>query len=134
MATMKIARVPKPDAPFEVAEVDVPEPARGHVRVKVHACGVCHSDSLTVTGAMGNDFPRAPGHEVAGVIDAVGDRVTAWSTGDRVGVGWFGGCDFTCEACRRGDFISCENLQVPGIAYDGGSPADMVATPGAPGP
>jgi propanol-preferring alcohol dehydrogenase len=97
------------------------------VRVKVHACGVCHSDSLTVLGAMGNDFPRAPGHEVAGTVDALGDGVSVWSAGDRVGVGWFGGCDFTCEACRRGDFISCVNVQVPGIAYDGGYAEYMLA-------
>ena len=124
---MKMARVPELNTRFEVVDVDVPEPGPGQVRIRVHACGVCHSDSLTVMGAMGNEFPRAPGHEVAGVIDAVGERVTAWSTGDRVGVGWFGGCDFTCEACRRGDFISCKNGQVPGIAYDGGYAEYMVA-------
>ena len=127
MTTMKMARVPEANASFELVDVDIPEPGPGEVRVKVHACGVCHSDSLTVMGAMGNDFPRAPGHEVAGEIDAVGDGVRAWSAGDRVGVGWFGGCDFTCEACRRGDFISCENGQVPGIAYDGGYAEYMVA-------
>jgi D-arabinose 1-dehydrogenase-like Zn-dependent alcohol dehydrogenase len=127
MATMKMARVPEANGQFEVVDVDVPEPGPGQVRVKVHACGVCHSDSLTVLGAMGNDFPRAPGHEVAGRVDAVGDGVSAWSSGDRVGVGWFGGCDFTCEACRRGDFISCENGQVPGIAYDGGYAEYMLA-------
>lgn len=127
MATMKVARVPEANARFEVVDVPVPEPGSGQVRIRVHACGVCHSDSLTVMGAMGNDFPRAPGHEVAGLIDAVGEGVTAWSTGDRVGVGWFGGCDFTCEACRRGDFISCENGQIPGIAYDGGYAEYMVA-------
>jgi D-arabinose 1-dehydrogenase-like Zn-dependent alcohol dehydrogenase len=127
MTTMKMARVPAANEPFELVDVDVPEPGPGQVRVRVRACGVCHSDSLTVMGAMGNDFPRAPGHEVAGVLDAVGDGVTAWSTGDRVGVGWFGGCDFTCEACRRGDFISCANGQVPGIAYDGGYAEYMVA-------
>ena len=124
---MKIARVPAANAKFELADVEIPEPGRGQVRVKVHACGVCHSDSLTVVGAMGNSFPRAPGHEVAGEVDAVGEGVTAWSAGDRVGVGWFGGCDFTCESCRRGDFISCENGQVPGIAYDGGYAEYMVA-------
>ena len=124
---MKMARVPEANGKFEIVDVDIPEPGPGQVRVKVHACGVCHSDSLTVAGAMGNEFPRAPGHEVAGVLDAVGDGVPAWSTGDRVGVGWFGGCDFTCEACRRGDFISCENGQVPGIAYDGGYAEYMVA-------
>jgi propanol-preferring alcohol dehydrogenase len=82
---------------------------------------------LTVIGMLGNSYPRSPGHEVAGVVDAVGDGVTSWTVGDRVGVGWFGGCDFTCEACRRGDFISCENGQIPGIAYDGGYAEYMVA-------
>lgn len=124
---MTTARVPSAGATFEIVQVPVPEPGPGQVRVEVHACGVCHSDSLTVEGAMGNDFPRAPGHEVAGVVDAVGEGVTGWSAGDRVGVGWFGGCDFTCEACRRGDFISCANGQVSGIAYDGGYAEYMVA-------
>ena len=124
---MKIARVPAANEKFELTDVEIPEPSRGQVRVKVLACGVCHSDSLTVAGAMGNSFPRAPGHEVAGEVDAVGDGVTSWSKGDRVGAGWFGGCDFTCEPCRRGDFISCENGQVPGIAYDGGYAEYMVA-------
>lgn len=124
---MTMARIPAVNGQFEVVDVDVPEPGPGHVRVKVHACGVCHSDSLTVVGAMGNAFPRAPGHEVAGQVDAVGPGVSAWSVGDRVGVGWFGGCDFTCEPCRRGDFISCRNGQVSGIAYDGGYAEYMVA-------
>ena len=127
VATMKTARIPAANAKFELTDVEIPDPDRGQVRVKVHACGVCHSDSLTVVGAMGNPFPRAPGHEVAGVVDAVGDGVSTWNVGDRVGVGWFGGCDFTCEPCRRGDFISCENGQVPGIAYDGGYAEYMVA-------
>lgn len=124
---MKIARVPAANEKFELVDVEIPEPGSGQVRVKVHACGVCHSDSMTVMGAMGNSFPRAPGHEVAGVVDTVGEGVTTWQKGDRVGVGWFGGCDFTCEPCRRGDFISCENGQVPGIAYDGGYAEYMVA-------
>jgi D-arabinose 1-dehydrogenase-like Zn-dependent alcohol dehydrogenase len=124
---MKIARVPAANEKFEIVDVDIPEPGPGQVRVKVHACGVCHSDSVTVMGSMGNSFPRAPGHEVAGVVDTVGEGVTTWAAGDRVGVGWFGGCDFTCEPCRRGDFISCENGQVPGIAYDGGYAEYMVA-------
>ena len=124
---MKIARIPAANEKFEITDVEIPEPGPGHVRVKVHACGVCHSDSLTVVGGLGNDFPRAPGHEVAGVVDAVGEGVTTWNAGDRVGVGWFGGCDFTCEPCRRGDFISCENGQIPGIAYDGGYAEYMVA-------
>lgn len=127
MATMKMVRVPEANAKFELVEVDIPEPGPGQVRVKVHACGVCHSDSLTVMGAMGNDFPRAPGHEVAGEIDAVGEGVEAWEAGERVGVGWFGGCCFTCEPCRRGDFIACENGLVSGIAYDGGYAEYMVA-------
>lgn len=127
MTTMTIARVPEANAPFEITEVEVPEPGPGQVRVRVRACGVCHSDSLTVAGAMGNDFPRAPGHEVAGEIDALGDGVTAWQAGQRVGVGWFGGCDFTCDSCRRGDFISCENGLVAGIAYDGGYAEYMLA-------
>ena len=124
---MKIARVPAANEKFELTEIEIPEPGPGHVRVKVHACGVCHSDLLTVIGVMGNSFPRAPGHEIAGVVDAVGEGVTTWNVGDRVGVGWFGGCDFTCEPCRRGDFISCENGQIPGIAYDGGYAEYMVA-------
>jgi D-arabinose 1-dehydrogenase-like Zn-dependent alcohol dehydrogenase len=126
-STMKMARVPEANGQFELVDVDIPQPGPGQVRVKVHACGVCHSDALTVMGAMGNTFPRAPGHEVAGAVDAVGDGVTSWSAGDRVGVGWFGGCDFTCEACRRGDFISCANGQVAGISYDGGYAEYMVA-------
>src|SRR4051795_3700582 len=124
---MKIARVPAVNEKFELTEVEIPEPGPGHVRVKVHACGVCHSDLLTVIGMMGNSFPRAPGHEIAGEVDAVGEGVSTWNVGDRVGVGWFGGCDFTCEPCRRGDFISCVNGQVPGIAYDGGYAEYMVA-------
>jgi propanol-preferring alcohol dehydrogenase len=124
---MKIARVPAANAKFELTEVEIPEPGRGQVRVKIHACGVCHSDSITVVGALGTSFPRAPGHEVAGVVDAVGDGVTTWAAGDRAGVGWFGGCDFTCESCRRGDFINCKNGQVPGIAYDGGYAEYMIA-------
>jgi len=127
VATMKIARIPAANAKFEITDVDIPDPGPRQVRVKVHACGVCHSDVLTVVGIMGNSYPRSPGHEVAGVVDAVGDDVTSWAVGDRVGVGWFGGCDFTCEACRRGDFISCENGQIPGIAYDGGYAEYMVA-------
>ena len=124
---MKIARIPAANAKFEITDVEIPEPGPRQVRVKVDACGVCHSDVLTVIGALGNSYPRAPGHEVAGVVDAVGDGVTSWAVGDRVGVGWFGGCDFTCEPCRRGDFISCENGQIPGIAYDGGYAEYMVA-------
>ena len=127
MTTMKQARVPAAGEPFEIVDVELPEPERGQVRVRVHACGVCHSDSLTVDGAMGNDFPRAPGHEIAGVVDTLGEGVEGWAEGDRVGVGWFGGCCFVCEPCRRGNFIACENGQVTGIAYDGGYAEYMVA-------
>ena len=107
--------------------MEIPDPGPGQVRVRVHACGVCHSDSLTVAGMMGNEFPRAPGHEVAGEVDAIGDGVEGFSAGDRVGVGWFGGCCFHCEPCRRGDFILCENGEVSGISYDGGYAEYMVA-------
>ena len=127
MTTMKAVQVPSQGAKFEVVDLPIPEPGTREVRVKVHACGVCHSDSLTVEGAMGNTFPRTPGHEVAGVIDAVGSDVTAWQVGQRVGVGWFGGCDFTCDPCRRGDFVSCENGRVCGISYDGGYAEYLIA-------
>ena len=127
MATMRAARVPAANEPFEITDVEVPEPGRGQVRIEVHACGVCHSDSVTVMGVMGNEFPRTPGHEVAGVVDAVGEGVEAWAKGDRVGVGWFGGCCFVCDPCRRGDFISCEEGQVSGVSYDGGYAEYMVA-------
>ncbi|WP_277554783.1 alcohol dehydrogenase [Halobaculum limi] len=118
---MKAARVPEPGAEFEVVDVDTPEPAAGEVRIAVDACGICHSDAFVKEGAYpGIDYPRIPGHEVAGRVDAVGDDVTAWSEGDRVGVGWHGGHCFECDACRRGDFQQCENAQITGIAYDGG--------------
>jgi propanol-preferring alcohol dehydrogenase len=123
----KAMQVQAAGGPLAYVEIDVPDPGPGHVRIQVKACGVCHSDAFTVTGAFpGITFPRSPGHEIAGVIDAVGAGVTTWSTGQRVGVGWFGGADGTCAACRRGDFITCENLKVPGIAYDGGYAAYVV--------
>ncbi len=118
---MRSAQVLKPNEPFSIVETDAPEPQPGHVRVKVEACGVCHSDSFTVTNAWpGLTFPRTPGHEIAGLIDALGTGVTTWSEGERVGIGWHGGHCGVCERCRRGDFITCVKLQVPGIAYDGG--------------
>jgi len=109
-------------APFDIVEVPVPEPGPGQVRLRVHACGVCHSDVLTVGGLWpGVSVPRAPGHEIAGVIDKLGEGVPErWTVGDRVGVGWFGGVDLSCDSCRSGDFITCENLQVSGIHFDGG--------------
>jgi D-arabinose 1-dehydrogenase-like Zn-dependent alcohol dehydrogenase len=100
----------------------------GQVRIKVQACGICHSDVLVTEGLWpGIQFPRVPGHEVAGIIDEVGSGVSAWKKGQRVGVGWHGGQDGTCLACRRGDFRNCRNAQVPGISYDGGYQEYMVA-------
>ena len=102
MAKMKAVQVPKAGGEFEVVEREIPQPETGQVRIKVQACGVCHSDVLTKEGGWpGITYPRVPGHEVAGVIDEVGAGVTAWKTGERVGVGWHGGQDGTCLQCRR---------------------------------
>src|SRR6202020_3554121 len=129
MATMKVAEVPKPGADFQMVEREIPEPGPGHVLIKVQACGVCHSDVLTKEGAWpGIEYPRSPGHEVAGIIDELGAGVSAWTKGQRVGVGWHGGQDGTCLSCRRGDFTNCQNLKVPGISYDGGY-AEYVVVP-----
>jgi D-arabinose 1-dehydrogenase-like Zn-dependent alcohol dehydrogenase len=128
VATMKVAQVSKPGADFQIVEREMPTPNAGQVRIKVHACGVCHSDVLTKEGMWpGLTYPRIPGHEVAGVIDAVGPGITAWQKGQRVGVGWHGGQDNTCRECRRGDFKNCRNLQVTGIHYDGGYQQYMLA-------
>src|SRR5499433_1659412 len=128
IGTMKAAQVFKPEADFKIVEREIPEPGAGHVRIKVQACGVCHSDVLTKEGSWpGIQYPRVPGHEVAGIIDEVGTGVSAWKKGQRVGVGWHGGHDGTCDSCRRGDFRNCRNLQVPGISYDGGYEQYMVA-------
>jgi D-arabinose 1-dehydrogenase-like Zn-dependent alcohol dehydrogenase len=128
VTTMKAAQIPKSGAEFQIVEREIPEPGAGHVRIKVQACGVCHSDSLTVEGAWpGIQYPRIPGHEVAGIIDEVGAGVSAWEKGQRVGVGWHGGQDNTCRECRRGDFRNCQNLKIPGISYDGGYQQYMVA-------
>jgi D-arabinose 1-dehydrogenase-like Zn-dependent alcohol dehydrogenase len=125
---MTVAQISKPGAGFEIVERDIPEPGAGHVRIKVQACGVCHSDVLTVEGAWpGIQYPRVPGHEVAGVIDEVGAGVSAWQKGQRVGVGWHGGHDNTCRQCRRGDFVNCENQKISGISYDGGYQQYMLA-------
>jgi D-arabinose 1-dehydrogenase-like Zn-dependent alcohol dehydrogenase len=125
---MKVAEVPKPGADFRIVEREIPEPGAGHVRIKVQACGVCHSDVLTKEGAWpGIQYPRVPGHEIAGVIDEVGAGVSEWKKGQRVGVGWHGGQDNTCVSCRRGDFRNCNNLKIPGISYDGGYGQYMVA-------
>jgi D-arabinose 1-dehydrogenase-like Zn-dependent alcohol dehydrogenase len=128
VATMKVALVTKPGSEFQIVEREVPKPAAGHVRIKVQACGVCHSDVFTKEGSWpGIQYPRVPGHEVAGIVDEVGAGVTEWKKGQRVGVGWHGGHDNTCLECQRGDFRNCRNLQVPGISYDGGYQQYMVA-------
>ena len=127
MAKMRAVQVARAGGALELVERDMPEPARGEVRVRVEACGVCHSDSLTVEGHMpGLAFPRIPGHEIAGVIDALGAGVDGWRVGQRVGVGWFGGHCGHCEPCRRGWLIDCRNLRIPGISYDGGYAEAMV--------
>jgi D-arabinose 1-dehydrogenase-like Zn-dependent alcohol dehydrogenase len=127
-AKMKVVQVSKPGTDFEIVEREIPTPEAGHVRIKVQACGVCHSDVLTKEGLWpGIQYPRIPGHEVAGVVDEVGDGVSAWKRGQRVGVGWHGGQDNTCRECRRGDFRNCKNLKVCGISYDGGYQQYMVA-------
>ena len=128
IGTMKVAQVPSPGADFKIVEREIPEPDAGQVRIKVQACGVCHSDVLTKEGAWpGIQYPRVPGHEVAGRIDAVGENVTMWSNGQRVGVGWHGGHCFVCEQCRRGDFAMCINRKVTGFDFDGGYAEYMIA-------
>src|SRR5437016_8164 len=134
MAAMRVVQVSRPNGPFEIVERPIPGPGAGTVRIKVLACGICHSDSLTKEGAYpGLQYPRIPGHEVAGVIDAVGSGVASWKSGDRVGVGWNGGYCGHCDRCRRGEFFACETGQVTGITYDGGygeyliAPASAVA-------
>ncbi len=127
-APMKVAQISKPGGDFEIVEREIPEPGPGHVRIKVQACGVCHSDVLTKEGLWpGIQYPRVPGHEVAGIVDEVGEGVSAWKKGQRVGVGWHGGQDNTCRECRRGDFRNCRNVKVCGISYDGGYQEYMVA-------
>jgi D-arabinose 1-dehydrogenase-like Zn-dependent alcohol dehydrogenase len=128
VVTMKVAQISKPKAGFDIVEREIPQPGAGHVRIKVQACGVCHSDVLTKEGLWpGIQYPRVPGHEVAGIVDAVGAGVSSWKKGQRVGVGWHGGHDNTCRECRRGDFINCRNQKIAGISYDGGYQEYMVA-------
>ncbi len=125
---MKVAQVSRAGGDWELVERDVPEPGAGYVRVKVEACGICHSDVLVKDGLWpGLQYPRVPGHEIAGRVDAVGENVTVWSVGQRVGVGWHGGHDFVCEQCRRGDFAMCVNRKVTGIDFDGGYAEYMIA-------
>src|ERR1700726_3659940 len=127
-APMKVAQIPSPGADFQIVEREIPKPGVGQVRIKVQACGICHSDVLTKEGAWpGIQYPRVPGHEVVGIVDELGAGVSAWKKGQRVGVGWHGGQDGTCLFCRRGDFRNCRNLKVTGISYDGGYQQYMVA-------
>jgi D-arabinose 1-dehydrogenase-like Zn-dependent alcohol dehydrogenase len=128
MAKMKVAQIAKPGADFEIVEREIPQAGPGQVRIRVQACGICHSDSLTKEGYWpGITYPRVPGHEIAGLIDELGAGVAGWKKGQRVGVGWHGGQDGTCLACRRGDFGNCAKLKIPGISYDGGYAEYMVA-------
>jgi D-arabinose 1-dehydrogenase-like Zn-dependent alcohol dehydrogenase len=125
---MRVAVIKKPGADFEIQEREIPQPAAGHVRVRVQACGICFSDHLVKDSPLpGQVYPRSPGHEVAGVIDEAGPGVTAWKKGQRVGIGWHGGQDGTCLQCRRGDFASCANLKITGLSYDGGYAEYMLA-------
>ena len=128
MAQMRAVQVASANGSFELVHREIPAPGAGQVRIKVQACGICHSDMFTKVGAFpGIRYPRVPGHEVVGVIDAVGENVPDWTPGMRVGVGWHGGHCGHCESCRRGDFITCVTGLVPGIAYDGGYAEFMVA-------
>ena len=128
VTTMKLAQITRPGGDFQIVEREIPEPGAGHVRIRIQACGVCHSDVFTKEGQWpGIQYPRVPGHEVVGTLDELGAGVSGWQKGQRVGVGWHGGHDGTCSACRRGDFRNCRNRQVPGISYDGGYQQYMVA-------
>ena len=128
MPKMKAVQVPKPGGDFEFVEREIPEPGPRQVRIRVQACGICHSDVIIKEGLFpGISYPRVPGHEVIGMIDEVGAGVKDWKKGERVGVGWHGGQDGTCPACRRGDFLNCANAMVCGISFDGGYQEFMVA-------
>ena len=128
IAPMKVAQISKPGGDFQIDERELPAPDAGQVRIKVQACGVCHSDVLTKEGLWpGIQYPRIPGHEVVGIIDEVGAGVSEWTIGQRAGVGWHGGHDGTCISCRRGDFGNCRNMKIAGISYDGGYQQYMVA-------
>src|SRR5437588_7282543 len=129
MARMRAVQVSKAGGPFEIVEREIPEPGRGQVRIKVEACGICHSDVLVKEGLWpGIQYPRVPGHEIAGRVDAVGADVKLWKPGQRVGVGWHGGHCFICDPCRRGDFVLCRNEKITAISFDGGY-ADYVVVP-----
>jgi len=129
MTSMRAVQVSGPKGPLESVERPVPEPGAGAVRIKIQACGVCHSDSLTKDGIWPLiKYPRVPGHEVPGIIDAVGTGVAGWTPGQRVGVGWYGGHCGYCDSCRRGDFLTCQTApQITGVTYDGGYAEYMIA-------
>ena len=128
---MRAVQVTRPTGPLDIVEREIPEPAAGQVRVKIEACGICHSDAMTKEGLWpGIQYPRVPGHEIAGVIDALGAGVAGWAKGQRVGVGWHGGHCGHCRSCRRGDFLTCATGQIPGISYDGGYAEYMIAPAG----
>src|SRR5271163_1510286 len=128
MATMRVAQVPRPNGPLEMVERPIPQPGPGSLRIKVQACGICHSDSLVKEGAFpGIQYPRVPGHEAAGVVDAVGPGVAGWTPGQQVGVGWHGGYCERCDHCRRGEFFACVTSQVTGITFDGGYAEYLIA-------
>ena len=133
MSKMRVVQVNRPNGPLELVEREIPEPGAGQVRIKVEACGICHSDSFTKEGTWpGIQYPRVPGHEIAGIVDALGSGVAGWRQGQRVGVGWHGGHCGYCDSCRRGDFVTCQiALQVPGIAYDGGYAEFVIVPAGA---
>src|SRR5260370_42123592 len=135
MARMRAVQVPRAEGPLELVEREIPEPGAGSVRLRVEACGICHSDSLTKEGLWpGLQYPRVPGHEVAGIIDAVGPGVAGWKTGQRVGVGWHGGHCGYCNSRRRGGFVTFQIAPpTPGISYDGGYADYKIAPPPAPG-
>jgi D-arabinose 1-dehydrogenase-like Zn-dependent alcohol dehydrogenase len=129
---MKAAQISKAGGDWELVERDILEPGAGQVRVKVEACGICHSDALVKDGIWpGLQYPRVPGHEIAGRVDAVGANVTSWTVGQRVGVGWHGGHCFVCEQCRRGDFAMCVNRKVTGFDFDGGYATHVIVPPAA---
>jgi D-arabinose 1-dehydrogenase-like Zn-dependent alcohol dehydrogenase len=134
MPKMRAIQIAKKGGPLELVERELPQPGRGELRVRVQACGVCHSDVIAKEGILPSvPYPIVPGHEIAGVVDAVGEGVIGWAIGMRVGVGWFGGHCGRCEPCRRGELVDCRNLRIPGINYDGGyaeamiAPADAIA-------
>ena len=128
MVSMKVAQISAPGGEFEIVEREIPKPAQRQVRIKVQACGICHSDALVKDGSWaGIQYPRIPGHEVVGIVDELGAGVSEWKIGQRVGIGWHGGQDGTCLYCRRGDFRNCRNIEIPGISFDGGYQQYMVA-------